>query len=102
MAWEQLRSSPINTAMTTVIMAVVLSLSVLGVLIIHNTHRLLEHARGSVGLTIYLADGDEAEIRSRLENYFQADKRIASAYIFGAICPYDGKGTAFVLPACNV
>ncbi|WP_395662688.1 transposase [Aestuariivirga sp.] len=30
------------------------------------------------------------------------DQRIASAYIFGAICPYDGKGTAFVLPACNV
>ena len=79
MAWAQLRNSPINTAMTTVIMAVVLSLSVLGVLIIHNTHGLLEHARGSVGLTIYLGDGDEGEFRARLESYFKADKRIASA-----------------------
>src|SRR3954454_20468290 len=29
------------------------------------------------------------------------DQRTASTYIFGAICPRDGKGTALVLPACN-
>jgi hypothetical protein len=29
------------------------------------------------------------------------DQRTASAYIFGAICPKDGKGAALVLPACN-
>lgn len=29
------------------------------------------------------------------------DQRTASAYIFGAICPRDGKGAALVLPACN-
>jgi len=29
------------------------------------------------------------------------DQRTASAYIFGAICPQDGKGAALVLPACN-
>ncbi len=30
------------------------------------------------------------------------DQRTASAYIFGAICPYDGKGGALVMPACNI
>ena len=29
------------------------------------------------------------------------DQRTASAYIFGAICPRDGKGAALVLPTCN-
>ena len=29
------------------------------------------------------------------------DQRTASAYIFGAICPRDGKGAALVLPRCN-
>lgn len=29
------------------------------------------------------------------------DQRTASAYIFGAICPKDGKGAALVLPSCN-
>jgi DDE superfamily endonuclease len=29
------------------------------------------------------------------------DQSTASAYIFGAICPSDGKGAALVLPACN-
>lgn len=29
------------------------------------------------------------------------DQRTASTYIFGAICPKDGKGAALVLPACN-
>ena len=29
------------------------------------------------------------------------DQRTASAYIFGAICPQEGKGAALVLPACN-
>jgi transposase len=29
------------------------------------------------------------------------DQRTASAYIFGAICPRDGKGAALVLPSCN-
>src|SRR5215207_8317059 len=29
------------------------------------------------------------------------DQRTASTYIFGAICPGDGKGAALVLPACN-
>ena len=28
------------------------------------------------------------------------DQRTASAYIFGAICPKDGKGAALVLPRC--
>ena len=30
-----------------------------------------------------------------------ADQRTASAYIFGAICPKDGKGAGLVLPRCN-
>jgi transposase len=29
------------------------------------------------------------------------DQRTASAYIFGAICPWEGKGAALVLPRCN-
>jgi hypothetical protein len=29
------------------------------------------------------------------------DQRTASTYIFGAICPYDGKGAGLVLPLCN-
>lgn len=29
------------------------------------------------------------------------DQRTASAYIFGAICPKEGKGAALVLPHCN-
>lgn len=29
------------------------------------------------------------------------DQRTASAYIFGAICPIEGKGAALVLPTCN-
>jgi len=29
------------------------------------------------------------------------DQRTASTYIFGAICPGEGKGAAPVLPACN-
>jgi transposase len=29
------------------------------------------------------------------------DQRTASAYIFGAICPAEGKGAALVLPRCN-
>ena len=30
------------------------------------------------------------------------DQRTASTYIFGAICPKDGKGAALVLPSCNI
>src|SRR5882757_3947913 len=30
------------------------------------------------------------------------DQRTASTYIFGAICPKDGKGAALVLPRCNI
>ena len=30
------------------------------------------------------------------------DQRTASTYIFGAICPKDGKGAAIVLPRCNI
>ena len=29
------------------------------------------------------------------------DQRTASAYIFGAICPKDGKGAALIMPRCN-
>ena len=29
------------------------------------------------------------------------DQRTASTYIFGAICPQEGKGAALILPACN-
>ncbi len=29
------------------------------------------------------------------------DQRTASTYIFGAVCPREGKGAALVLPACN-
>ena len=29
------------------------------------------------------------------------DQRAASAYIFGAICPRDGKGAALVMPHCD-
>jgi transposase len=30
------------------------------------------------------------------------DQRTASAYIFGAICPQEGKGAALLLPRCNI
>jgi hypothetical protein len=30
------------------------------------------------------------------------DQRTASAYLFGAICPQDGKGAALVLPRCDI
>lgn len=30
------------------------------------------------------------------------DQRTASTYIFGAICPSDGKGAGLVLPLCNM
>jgi hypothetical protein len=29
------------------------------------------------------------------------DQRYASTYIFGAVCPHEGKGAALVLPFCN-
>src|SRR5207237_7974673 len=29
------------------------------------------------------------------------DQRTASTYIFGAVCPHQGKGAALILPACN-
>ena len=29
------------------------------------------------------------------------DQRTAPTYIFGAICPKDGKGAALVMPGCN-
>lgn len=29
------------------------------------------------------------------------DQRYASTYIFGAVCPQQGKGAALVLPQCN-
>ena len=29
------------------------------------------------------------------------DQRYASVYLFGAVCPRDGKGAALVLPFCN-
>jgi hypothetical protein len=29
------------------------------------------------------------------------DQRYASTYIFGAVCPQDGKGAALVLPCCT-
>src|ERR1019366_4766880 len=29
------------------------------------------------------------------------DQRSASTYIFGAVCPQQGKGAALILPACN-
>jgi len=29
------------------------------------------------------------------------DQRYASTYIFGAVCPQEGKGAALVLPLCN-
>ena len=29
------------------------------------------------------------------------DQRTSSAYIFGAICPAEGKGAGLVLPSCN-
>src|ERR1700693_3104252 len=30
------------------------------------------------------------------------DRHAGGAYIFGAICPKDGKGAAVVLPRCNI
>src|SRR5260370_1845425 len=29
------------------------------------------------------------------------DQRTASTYIFGAVCPKEGKGAALIMPACN-
>jgi hypothetical protein len=33
---------------------------------------------------------------------FPRDQRTASTYIFGAICPKQGKGAALILPSCNI
>lgn len=78
--WSQLVSAPRYAMVTTMTMAVVLSLCVTGVLVIDNTRRILEHARSSVGLTVFLQDdakGEEA--RKLLSEYFRADARISSA-----------------------
>jgi hypothetical protein len=29
------------------------------------------------------------------------NQRTASTYIFGAVCPKEGKGAALILPTCN-
>ena len=35
------------------------------------------------------------------KNLHATDQRTASTYIFGAVCPKQGKGAALILPACN-
>lgn len=77
-AWSHLRESPAFTATTTVIMGVVLSLCVSGIVLIYNAHILLEYARSSVGLTIFLRDDAAFESREQLERYLRADARIGS------------------------
>jgi len=40
--------------------------------------------------------------QTRHEAFGPHDQRTASTYIFGAICPKEGKGAGLVLPLCNV
>jgi hypothetical protein len=40
-------------------------------------------------------------LQARFATLGAHDQRTASTYIFGAICPKDGKGAALVLPRCN-
>jgi hypothetical protein len=39
--------------------------------------------------------------QARLAPKLPSDQRTASAYIFGAICPKEGKGAALVMPRCD-
>ena len=75
--------------------------------------RLAEIARGdAAGRPIEVWFADEARIgqknkitrrwaRRGTRPAAPRDQRTASAYIFGAICPGQGKGAALVLPRCN-
>jgi hypothetical protein len=42
-----------------------------------------------------------AEGRRGTRPFAPHDQRTSSAYIFGAICPEEGKGAGLVLPSCN-
>src|SRR4051794_3782646 len=75
--------------------------------------RLAEIARGgAAGRPVEVWFSDEARIgqknkitrrwaRRGTRPSASRDQRTASAYIFGAICPKQGKGAALVLPRCN-
>jgi hypothetical protein len=41
-------------------------------------------------------------LQARFATLGAHDQRTASTYIFGAICPKDGKRAALVLPRCNI
>lgn len=72
----------------------------------------ITHEKGIRGKDIEIWFADEARIgqKNKLTRRWAkrgtrpaapADQRTAFAYIFGAICPKDGKGAALILPRCN-
>ena len=44
---------------------------------------------------------DHASVGPARHASLPRDQRTASTYIFGAVCPKQGKGAALILPACN-
>ena len=58
----------------------------------------------AAGRPIEVWFSDEARIGQKnkiTRRWARRDQRTRSAYIFGAICPRQGKGAALVLPRCN-
>jgi transposase len=72
----------------------------------------IAHERGVDPGAIEIWFGDEARIGQKNKitrrwakrgsrPWAPSDQRTASTYIFGAICPADGKATGLILPGCN-
>src|SRR5437868_14291966 len=73
----------------------------------------LEEIRQAVGgkpLEIWFADEARVGQKNKITRRWAKrgtrpsaprDQRTASAYIFGAICPAEGKGAGLVLPSCD-
>src|SRR5579863_3609279 len=73
----------------------------------------IAHRRGLDPTDIEIWFGDEARIgqKNKITRRWAkrgsrpsapSDQRTASTYIFGAICPKEGKGVGLVLPLCNI
>ena len=72
----------------------------------------IAHAKGVAPGDVELWFGDEARIgqKNKITRRWARrgtrppapqDQRTASTYIFGAICPAEGKGCGLILPYCN-
>jgi transposase len=68
------------------------------------------HARKASTIEIWFADEARIGQKNKITRRWAKrgtrpsaprDQRTASTYIFGAVCPHEGKGAALILPACN-